>query len=157
MILGETFAYARQIAGFGQGCGEVLRILDEVDITDQVGEPEARRTPLPDPGEFTRTPHLEIRFRDSEPIVAFAHDLESSSRVVAYGFVGKKHAPRPALAPSHSSAKLVELRESKPLRRLDHHGRGLRNVHPDLDNGRCKQDLQRTVAESRRDVFTFGS
>ena len=61
--------------------------------------------------------------------------------------VGDEHAERLHGATADPAAKLVELGEPEPVGALDDHHRRLRDVDPDLDDGRPDEDVQLAVAE----------
>ena len=51
-------------------------------------------------------------------------------------------------SPSDTSAKLVQLRETEPLRALDHHHGGVRDIDADLNHGRGHKDIRTPRRES---------
>ena len=112
------------------GCFEHAKIGSEISYLKSV------QTGLTSSKEVPRPAQVEIRLRQREP-VALAHErVESRLRLGTKRFpVGHDETVCRAIRPTHSTAELMKLRQSEPVRVLDHHHGCLRDVYPHLHDG----------------------
>lgn len=143
-VLEDTLQLSRRFILRGQFSSGA----DQVPVAEEVGESKSRRTPLADPGQFTRSAKLEVRLGDLESVVALADHLQPLSRILPEAFIRHQNAPRLAGATTNSATELVELGETEALRRFNDDHRRLRHINPHLNNCGRQQDRRGTVSKA---------
>src|SRR5215218_9652413 len=96
------------------------------------GDAKARHSRLPGAEHLTFAPQAQVFLGNAEAILGFAHDLETRLSGFAKRRLVEKDTSRPFGASTDAAAQLMELREPKALRMLDHHHGRLRHVHAHL-------------------------
>src|SRR6266540_337115 len=90
-------------------------------IPDRIGHPQGGKTRLTAAQEVSRSPGLQVLFRDEKPVGGFLEDRETAPGLLARPLAHDQSAPGRTIAPADPPAELVELREAEDFRVLDHH------------------------------------
>jgi len=146
--LGEI---ARRTAILSKTFGQV----DQLTIPEKTGESKTCRTPLPDAREFTGSAELEVCFGDFKAVIGAAQHLQPTPRILAKSLIRHQNAPCLAFSPADPATKLMKLRKTESLRRLDDHHRRLRHIHANLYDRGCKQNLYRAIPKAGNRLLAF--
>src|SRR5829696_9860668 len=112
------------------------------------GDAKARHSRLPRAEHLTFAPQAQVFLGDTESILGFAHDLETRLSGFAKRCPVEEDTSRPLGATTDAAPQLVELREPKALRMLDHHHGRLRHVHAHLDDGGGNEEPRLAASET---------
>jgi len=133
--------------------------VEQARVGGQVGEAQERVARLARAEEFARPADLQVAPGDLEAVAGFLHGAQALLGGVADApaVVGgvEQHAGRRRCTAPDAPAQLVQLREAEALGVLDHHERGVRHVHPHLDDGGADQHAQMPGREQRHHRLLF--
>ena len=106
----------------------------------KIRHPEPRQARLRRTNQIARAAHLQINFRNPEAVIGIAHGHQPPLPALAQRGLIHQQTGRGPLAPPDTPAQLMQLRQAKTFRPLDHHDRGVGHIDADLNHRRRHQN-----------------